>query len=637
MFLRERALMKNLQFSHKLILLASVLLILALGASAYSNYLLLKEKTEKDLIASIQEISTATTANISDWLNAKSKIVLSMVSTAAEDTQEQAILKVLRQAQKTGDFKNTFIGMAQTKAMYLDDPAVVLPPDYDPTIRPWYTLATTPGKTAYTEPYIDASEGYLVISVSSQVNRNGEFIGAAGADIQLTDIVNIVNRVDYLGLGHAFLLTDRGTILSHPDKQWANKNVSELLGSNAGLTSDLVDYKIDEQDKLVSFYKIDGIESVNWYIGVVLDKQKAYASLTELKWQALIYGLIAVVITIVLINIALNVLMRPIRHLSDAIKDIAQGRGDLTQRLDVTSQDEIGQLSGYFNEFMDKMHESISNVNSSTRELEHNIVKVLEVIESSRELFFDQSERTGSVASAINQLNEASNEISANAQRASNMASSIHKLSDENRAVLRTNIDNIQRLSQNVQVSGNRIQELNANTENIGNILDVIKGVSDQTNLLSLNAAIEAARAGDQGRGFAVVADEVRQLAHRTSDSTNEIHEMIQSLQDGVTSVGQSMEESSSQSDVCVDSADTAGKTMETIMSSINDIDGENQSVASATEEQSHVIDDINGDIAQLTSLNARGSENLDHITSECDLLQKQFGELNNLVRQFKL
>jgi len=629
--------MQNLKFSHKLIILSSLLLVLALGASGFNNYLLLKEKTEKDLVAAIQEISSATAANISDWLNGKAKIVLSMATTAADDLQEAAIIKVLRQAQKTGDFKNTFIGMANTKAMYLDDPAVVLPPDYDPTIRPWYTLSQRPGKTIFTEPYIDASEGYLVISVATQVRRNGEFIGAAGADIQLTDIVNIVNRVDYLGLGYAFLLTGEGNILSHPDKTWANKNVSELLGASTQLTPDLTAYRVAETEKLVSFIKIKGIESVDWYLGVVLDKQAAYASLTELKWQSFVSGLFGVLATFVLINIALRVLLQPIRQLTLAFKDIAQGEGDLTQRLAVSGKDEIGQLASYFNEFMDKMQESIRNVNASATSLAHNIVQVRKVIESSRSLFDDQSERTSNVASAINQLNDSSNEISANAQRASELATSIHRLSDENRSFLESNIQNIQRLSQNVQTSGERIQDLNANTENIGNILDVIKGVSDQTNLLSLNAAIEAARAGEQGRGFAVVADEVRQLAHRTSDSTSEIHEMIQTLREGVDLVAQSMQESAKQSDICVESAGAAEETMHAIVSSINDIDSENQSVASATEAQSHVIEDINGDIARLTSLNVKGSQNLDRITDECDMLQKQFGELNNLVRQFKL
>ncbi len=149
--------MKNLQFSHKFILLASSLLILALGATSFSNYLLLKEKTENDLVASLHEISSATSANISDWLNSKAKIVLSMAISMSEDIHEESLRKFLQQAQRTGDFKNTFIGMAGSKIMLLDDPSITLPSDYDPTIRPWYRLATQPSKIAFTEPYSDGA------------------------------------------------------------------------------------------------------------------------------------------------------------------------------------------------------------------------------------------------------------------------------------------------------------------------------------------------------------------------------------------------------------------------------------------------------------------------------------------------
>ncbi|WP_444996910.1 methyl-accepting chemotaxis protein [Aliikangiella sp. IMCC44359] len=628
--------MKQLQFKYKLIILSSVLLVIVLSAFAFNNYLLLKKQTESNLSVAIDQISTSISTTIADWLNAKSSIAQSIANSAAEDLSKEAVYRVIAQGQQTGELKNTYVG-TEEKNFILDDKSTVLPDDYDPTQRPWYIAAKQKGGISYTKPYIDATTHQLVISVAAPIYKNSQFLGVAGIDMQMADIINIVNRVDYLGLGYAFLLSYEGDVLSHPEKKWIGKNLTDIFNQPVKLTNELTEYKINGKEKLVAFFKVDGIEEVNWYLSVVLDKQKAYTPLYQLKNQSFIYGITGVITTIVIMGFLLNILMKPVQKLNEAIKDIAQGKGDLTQRLEVYNEDEIGQLSIYFNLFIEKIHQSMTDVNKASELLKQNISKVREIVTLTQSLFNQQNSLTCNVNESVAQLNTASNEISKNAQRASELASNIHQLSLQSREVLDKNIKSVHLLSQNVNESGLRIKDLNLSTENIGAILEVIRTVSEQTNLLSLNAAIEAARAGEQGRGFAVVADEVRQLAHRTSDSTTEIHDMIQNLQQGVLSVGQSMLENTSQSEICEASANDADKKMESIMVASNDIDGENQSVASATEEQNHVINHINNDIITLTTLNEKGALNLTQITEECDLLQNQFNELNTLVSQFKL
>jgi len=613
-------LMRKLQFVHKLILLSSLILVLALGASAINSYYLLKSKTENDLKAAIKEISASVTSNISDWLNGKSDVVLSMAISAADnlvmsDIESSNLIKILKQSDRTGQFKNTFVGIEQIRELIIDDVSIVLPEDYDPTTRPWYQLATREGKANLTEPYIDANENYLVISISTPIIKNGQIIAVAGADLQLTDIVNIVNKVDYLDLGYAFLVTEQGKILSHPDKQLANKHLSDIFDTVPTLSSNLLTLKIEQKDALVSFHKIEGVDSVDWYIGVVLDKQKAYASLSSIRTQSAIYAVIGVITTIIVMSFALNLLMRPIRKLSITIKDIAHGKGDLTQRLSVDNQDEIGQLSGYFNEFIDKIQRSIRNVKNSADTLNKNIIKVNQVVVSSHALFDEQNVRAANVAAAVKSLDESSNDISINAKEASRITSDAHKTSNESRGALRANVENVQLLSSKVTNSGELIKDLGGHTENIGNILNVIRGISDQTNLLALNAAIEAARAGEQGRGFAVVADEVRQLAHRAADSTNEIQELISNLQQVVDSVGNAMEESTKQSSICYSTAEELGEKMVSIINAINEIDQVNSSVASDSERQSQTISEMNSEISLLAKTNQQGADNLNGVT----------------------
>jgi len=629
--------LKILQFGHKLILLSTTLLTIALGASAYSNYQLLKSKTESDLKASIHQISESISANISSWLNVRSNMIVSMAEGTADETDDTEIRKVLTQTRRSGKFSDTFVAYTNMNKFILHDPKINPPAGYDPTVRSWYELAKKSGGVAYTEPYIDATKLYLVISISAPVLQDDEFIGVAGCDLELSDIVDIINTVDYLQLGYAFLVTKGGKILSNPEEGVAGKMLGDYFDHTPNLSSEMVDVQIKGQEKLLSFIKISGLNEVDWYLGVVLDKDKAYASLSELKIQASIYVLISLLVTVILMGFLLRILMKPLRRLSDAIKDIAEGRGDLTQRLQSETHDEIGLMSLYFNEFIAKIHSSMINVKDSTKLLEDNIKQVRKNILSAETMYRDQNSSTTSVSSAIQQLNHAADEISLNAHRASNLTSSVHKNSDQSKLVLEDNIKNIEKLSSTVSESGERINYLNTHTENIDKILNVIKGISDQTNLLALNAAIEAARAGEQGKGFAVVANEVRVLARRTKDSTDEIHTMILNLKQGVDLVGESMIESANNTNLCVESAGIAGQKMVNIINSINDIDNENQSVASATEEQSMVINEVNREISRLTELNDDGEKNLTQILNACNALENQFNNLDKLIGIYKL
>ncbi|MAG75908.1 MAG: chemotaxis protein [Colwelliaceae bacterium] len=625
----------KLKFAHKVNLVAAVLLVLALSILTIRNYNAVKHEVHQNLSHGITEIATSVSGNIANWLNGKLSIVKSIAQSTDANADEDRIFDIVVQADTSGDFKNAYVGVEATGQFILDDPSIQLPPTFDARQRPWYSQVKKERLASFTQPYVDVTINQLLISAVAPIEKNGQFIGVAGGDILLDEIANIINDIEFLGLGYAYLVTDEGKILSHPDSQYVDKTTRDLLGFSPALTSEFID--VDESNQIVSFIPVKGISSVNWYLGVVLDQDKAYAPLAEARNDALIFGLISVILTIVLLNVVLTQLLRPVNQLSDAIKDISEGEGDLTKRLEVNSQDEIGELSRHFNGFIDTIHQSMIQVQSVSELLNMHIGQVRDSATNGIEMAEQQLACGTHVSASVTELTSSAREISANAATASGLTSSMQEHSQASVEVLGDNIESIDKLKGIMVESSVEIEKLSEETQNIGNILDVIKGVSAQTNLLALNAAIEAARAGEAGRGFSVVADEVRQLAQRTQDATQEIESMIENLQQGSETVVASMTENQRNSETSVELAHLAGDKMQQVIAALGDVDRENHSVASATEQQVNVIHSIDEDILQLMDLNQQGVTNLQQTTAACEDLQTAYQGLNELVSQFKV
>lgn len=628
--------MQKIKFSHKIMIVSALILILVLGTFTLHNYILLKEQTEQDVHKSLTEISRSVSQNIANWLNVKLQIVESMAQASNKASSEAEALEVVQQSVVSGKFKNTYIG-TPTGKFILDDPSISLPADYDARQRPWYTLVENSGESSFTEPYIDATTFELTISAVVPIFKNGQFNGAAGGDIGMDSIAQIINGIDFMGLGHAFLVTKSGKILVHPEKQYLEKSVSTLLGKMPALTDKLSPYTIKGEDRLVSFIHVRGIENVDWYLGVSIDAEKTFDSIAVFRNMAMGYLIVGLMVIVALFTAALRYLMAPIRELTKAVEDLSHGDGDLTQRLAINGNDEFSILSGHFNNFLIKIHQSIAHVSKTTEDLTRLVHNVVDETTSSIRIYNEQNERSHNVEHSIRELGSASQEIAQNAADASGLASEANSHAVTGARVIQENIDSINSLSSNLTTASENIDMLNTNSGNIGRILEVIMGISEQTNLLALNAAIEAARAGEAGRGFAVVADEVRQLAQRTKESTAEIENMIAVLQRDASSAVELMRRSGEDSDQSVNVAKEAGEKMSAVTSTIDAIDGVNLTVASATEEQNSVIKTINDDIRSINGLSQEGADNLEQTLQDCQSLKQQFADLDALVHRFKV
>ena len=627
----------NLKFRHKILLSACGVVVLAFALFTLYNDYLQRNTIRQNIEASVQQSGALTASSVQNWMSGRILVLENLAQDIGQQGAGETLAGLIEQPSYTRNFLFTYLG--QANGVFTQRPDTQMPAGYDPRQRPWYGTAASAGQTVLTAPYQGAVGGLMVtIATPVKSKSNGELIGVVGGDVTLDTLVEIINSVDFGGIGHAFLADANGQVIVSPDKDQVMKNLKDIYpGSNLRVAAGMQDVTLNGQDRIISFAPVAGLPSAQWYIGLSIDKDKAYAALSQFRTSAIIAMLIAVAAIAGLLGLLIPVLMSPLTTMGRAMRDIAEGEGDLTRRLTVQNKDEFGELATSFNRFVERIHASISEVSSATRLVHDLSEKVVSASNASISGSEEQSMRTNSVAAAINELGAATQEIARNAADASQHASGASEQAHGGREVVEEAISAMTALSQRISESCAQIETLNASTDEIGKILDVIKGISQQTNLLALNAAIEAARAGEAGRGFAVVADEVRNLAHRTQESAEEIHRMITSLQVGSREAVHTMNTSQVSSEQTVQVANQAGERLASVTQRIGEIDGMNQSVATATEEQTAVVESLNLDITQINALNQQGVENLNDTLRHCDQLAQQAGRLKQLVGSFRI
>jgi len=332
-----------------------------------------------------------------------------------------------------------------------------------------------------------------------------------------------------------------------------------------------------------------------------------------------------------------NVVARKLAALNNSINDLAAGGSDLTQRLDVSGNDEVAGLASGFNRFLDNHQVFVKEIADSAQQLSDSSIGMSSITLQAKEDSAEQKDQISLVATAVHEMTATIQEVARNTSIADQSAGEAKEETLSGLRVVEENIRITNALSDEMGKAAEVIQVLKADSEGIGAVLDVIRGISEQTNLLALNAAIEAARAGEHGRGFAVVADEVRTLASKTQESTVEIQEMIERLQRGADSAVTVMDKGIGTVGESVKQASQTGESLKSITLAVNNISDINAQIASAIEEQSIVAEEINRNVVSVDGLAQRGDDASSNIAAANEQLSQLAENLATLVSQFKL
>ncbi|MGL6494426.1 methyl-accepting chemotaxis protein [Aeromonas veronii] len=623
--------MKNLSLKQKILLsvvIALSLVILLLSWQSYSSQksLLLQGSQEQ-----LQRLGTQQAERVSDWLAARRNVIQALGNKAGADP-----LNALQQAQVSGRFQLTYFGESSGK-MNDSDPSINRD-GYDPRSRGWYQEAMSKGGLIVTKPYLDVAYNIMVVTLAQPVSG-----GVVGGDLSIASLVEDVTKMQLPADGFAIMMHKDGTIIAYKDAAKAMKPASEI---DNDLTNALIEQSKSSKDLVPAYFDNEGrdkllwavdIPDTDWELVLVLDKAALEAPLSSLLMTQLGMALLVLVGSILAISWLVSMLLGPLTKVSQALARIADGNGDLTQRIKIDANDEVGQLANSFNRFVGSQHQLIGNIRQLANELNADAERSLVTNQAAVDELQRQQQEVTMVATAVTEMASATMEIAGNAENTAAAAQQSAQSSEQGKMLVNKTRQSINGLAEEVGQATEVIGELSRHAQAITSILSTIQGIAEQTNLLALNAAIEAARAGEQGRGFAVVADEVRVLSRRTQDSTQQIQSTIETLQQTTARAVSLMQTSQGLADNSVQDADQAVRALEEITSAISLISDMAGQIATAAEEQTQVTGEITQNTTAIKDVSDEITASAMRDLDQAHSLKGRAADLNQQVSTFIL
>ncbi|WP_233081955.1 methyl-accepting chemotaxis protein [Rheinheimera soli] len=527
---------------------------------------------------------------------------------------------------------------------------------YFATQRPWYKLSLEHNKFFVGSPSADFTTGIVSAVVEGPVYLpDGTLLGVGGLDLHLDKLGEQVERIRYQGEGLPFLLDSVGQVVhfskaagleikANDPLEMLDKNIADTSGFSTlaqaakEQKSGFAKVSLSGKSYYVSYQPVSlDFPKMNWLVGLLIPAELIETPVQQATGWALFLTLLMLAVITLVVVLTTQRIIRPLSDLTEAMKDIASGEGDLTRTLAIQSSDEVGVLAQHFNTFISKLRNSLQRTSEQSALVHQSSQKLNKVAGQTDAEIQSNKLQIDAVSAAVTEMSATVQEISHNAQQTSSAASQAQQRGIEGASLSQAAVKDMSLLADTMTDAVDVVAGLAKESENIGAVVDVIKAIADQTNLLALNAAIEAARAGEQGRGFAVVADEVRSLAGRTSESTGHIRTMVEKLQAIAKDAEAKMQQGREQTKLSKERATSMQSALDAIGQAIEVVQQQSAAIVVATQQQGIVAEDINLNIHRITQLIDSTASHTTELNTESNLLNQAAQQLKTITGQFKL
>jgi methyl-accepting chemotaxis protein len=630
-----------LGFRRTLLLSISVLIAVCLLTSNIYSYSQLRDKT----ISTVNEQSiravNVEADTIEKWFARNLRVIDALVEHQSQGIADDKYVSTANYAKAISDLDSVIFAFDDGRAYstisgdgWVNGQVII--DQYDARKRSWYQLGQQNRQLQITDVFTSASTGKSLVAMVKGLS-GGVLFGSIGLDI----LEERVKAMDFPGAVTV--------IFDHEGKTLASNSPQLKTGafiSSVGLQKlqqaivegqSKIDYQFNGADKVAFAHSIELLNGKQWYLFTGIDKSIAYAAAAQALKNQLGASLMMLVLSLGGFVLLLKVIYAPMLRLKQMILQLGSGTGDLTLRLPVDSHDDLGQMSKGINDFVANLQSMMCQVSDATQHIAGGIGHLQRLTDENHRTIFAHKGETDQVVTALDEMSATSSDVASNTAEAAEFTQKTNRQAAQSKTVVGTATSTVSQLLTEVENTSSRIGEINDEITNISSVLTIIGDIADQTNLLALNAAIEAARAGEQGRGFAVVADEVRALAARTQTSTAEIATTLEKLRLGAKHAISAMAQTKQSGQETAMATELVANDLDTINSSVEQINNLNTQIATAAEEQSAVADEITKTMATIREMVDNLSASSTATQSEATQLSVANQQLTAIVSQFKL